>query len=123
MRRYPVVLVLVSALGLAVTASARTGYVAEMLSRYNIPTSSKLNSCATCHGATLQERNVYGRDLDTAGIKDDAPAAFAATDNLDSDSDGALNWAELRYGTWPGDGGDTTPAAASTWGRIKALFE
>jgi hypothetical protein len=121
MKRYALVLVLI--FGFTATASARTSYLQQMLSIYGISASSKLNSCATCHGATLQERNDYGRDLDAAGVKNNAPAAFAATDNLDSDSDGALNWAELAYGTWPGDAGDTTPAASSTWGRIKALFE
>jgi hypothetical protein len=103
-------------------AVAESSWLAPMVERYNIPAESKLNSCTTCHSGQWA-RNVYGQDLQDAGIADNVEAAFAATDALDSDNDGALNEAELRAGTWPGDPGDTTPVEETSWGRIKALFE
>ena len=102
-------------------AMAESQWLSDLQARYNISNKSKLNSCTTCHSGQWA-RNVYGQDLQDAGAATDIDAAFAATDALDSDDDGALNEAELRAGTWPGDPSDTTPVEESTWGRIKSLF-
>jgi hypothetical protein len=105
-------------------ASAESTYKDYMLTRYNIPTGSKLNSCTTCHSQIGGgwPRNVYGTQLQDAGIASDMAAAFDTTDPLDADNDGAANWVELVNGTWPGDPTDFVPVDNSTWGKIKALF-
>lgn len=102
-------------------ALAESSFLSALKARYNIPNGSKLDTCNTCHSGQWA-RNVYGADLQTAGAANDINAAFDATDNLDSDDDGALNWAELVNGTWPGDPNDATPVRPSTWGKIKALY-
>ncbi len=102
-------------------ATAKSGYLEPMKTYYNIPDGSKLDNCTTCHDGQWS-RNAYGEDLDTAKIKDDINAAFAATDTVDSDDDGPDNQSELTAGTWPGDPGDVAPVEESTWGRIKALY-
>lgn len=106
----------------ATVTLAKNGYLGDMKSRYSIPDGSKLDSCNTCHGGPWPGRNLYGQDLDDAGSGDDLQNAFAVTDTLDSDSDGAKNWVELVNGTWPGDAGDTAPVEKSTWGKVKALY-
>jgi len=108
-------------------ASARNEYKDFMLARYSIPGTSKLNSCDTCHSQIGGNwtRNVYGDQLETAGIDTNDPAmtaAFDTTDPLDADNDDALNWVELVNGTWPGDPTDFVPVDNATWGKIKALF-
>jgi hypothetical protein len=103
-------------------ATAKSGYLTPLKTRYSIPNGSKLDNCTTCHDGQWS-RNVYGGDLETAGIKNDINAAFAATDTVDSDGDGPNNQVELTTGTWPGDPGDIAPVYETSWGRIKALFE
>ena len=102
-------------------ATAKSGYLAPLKARYGIADGSKLDDCTTCHDGQWS-RNDYGDDLETAGIKDDISAAFAATDTVDSDLDGPDNQTELTAGTWPGNPGDIAPVEESTWGRIKALY-
>ena len=102
-------------------ANAKSEYLTALKARYDIANGSKLDDCATCHDGQWS-RNVYGDDLETAGIKDDINAAFAATDAVDSDLDGPDNQTELVAGTWPGDPTDIAPVNEATWGRIKALF-
>lgn len=102
-------------------ASAKSSYLSAMKSRYNIANGSKLDNCSTCHSGQWS-RNVYGQDLEQAGSNNDINAAFASTDAVDSDGDGPDNETELRAGTWPGDPSDIAPAEATSWGRIKALF-
>ena len=111
-----VVLVTVASL-----ATAKSEYLTSLKARYGITNGSKLDDCTTCHDGQWS-RNVYGDDLETAGIKDDINAAFAATDTVDSDLDGPDNQTELIAGTWPGDPGDIAPVHETSWGRIKALF-
>lgn len=108
-------------------ASARTEYKDFMLARYSIPNTSKLNSCDTCHSQIGGNwtRNVYGDQLETAGIAQNVPdmtAAFDTTDPMNADNDAALNWVELVNGTWPADATDSVPVDNETWGKIKALY-
>jgi hypothetical protein len=102
-------------------AMAESEYLRAMNSRYNITNGSKLDDCSTCHSG-IWDRNSYGVQLEAAGASQDIEAAFAATDTLDADFDGARNWVELVNGTWPSDPNDTVPVDEATWGRIKALF-
>ena len=105
-------------------AAAESDWLNDMKVRYNIPDSSKLNSCTTCHSGLggSWPRNSYGDQLETAGIASNVQAAFDATDNLNADGDPAVNWVELVNGTWPADAGDSVPVEATTWGKIKKLF-
>jgi hypothetical protein len=114
-------------LTIASYAGAESQYLDFMLTRYNIPNGSKLNSCTTCHSQIGGgwPRNAYGDQLQTAGIGGTTQAmtdAFDATDPLDADNDDAANWVELVNGTWPADPTDFVPVDNGTWGRIKALF-
>jgi hypothetical protein len=102
-------------------AAAESGYPPILISTYGIPTNSKLNSCTTCH-SSVPARNAYGIQLENAGSNSDLLAAFAATDTLDADFDGARNWVELVNGTWPADPSDFVPVEQTSWGRIKALY-
>ena len=117
-----VIILAIALIAVATVVLAEGGYLNPLKSRYGIPNGSKLDSCNTCHGGPWPDRNVYGADLEAAGSDTDLTAAFDATDQEDSDLDGALNWAELVNGTWPGDDTDTTPTRNSTWGKIKALY-
>jgi hypothetical protein len=105
-------------------AAAKSEYLDAAKVRYNIPNSSKLNDCSTCHAVIggSWDRNSYGAQLQTAGIKDNIPAAFDATDDLNADNDPALNWVEMVNGTWPADPNDFVPVESATWGKIKNLF-
>lgn len=113
--------VLVIVVALSAIALAEPGYLPAMKTRYNIADGSKLDDCSTCHSGTWG-RNAYGEQLESAGSNQNLEAAFAATDTLDADLDGARNWVELVNGTWPADPSDTAPVDLATWGRIKALF-
>ena len=122
-----VIILGVFCLTIASFASAESEYLDFMLTRYNIPNQSKLNSCTTCHSGVggSWPRNVYGVQLQNAGIGGSVPAmtsAFDTTDPMDADGDGALNWVELVHSTWPADADDFVPVDDSTWGKIKALY-
>jgi len=108
-------------------AAAENAYKDFMLTRYSILNTSKLNSCDTCHSQIggSWDRNVYGVQLENAGIADNDPAmtaAFDTTDPMNADGDAALNWVELVNGTWPADATDSVPVDNETWGKIKALY-
>jgi len=103
-------------------AAARNSYLDAAKVRYNIADNSKLDDCGTCHVSSGFDRNVYGDQLETAGIADDIQAAFDATDDLNADNDPALNWVEMVNGTWPADPNDFVPVESATWGKIKNLF-
>ena len=108
-------------------AGARNEYKDFMLVRYNILNTSKLNSCDTCHSQIGGNwtRNVYGVQLENAGIDTNTPAmtsAFDTTDPMNADGDAAVNWVELVNGTWPADATDYVPVDNDTWGKIKALY-
>jgi hypothetical protein len=108
----------------AYSAHAESEYLDFMKARYNIPNTSKLNSCTTCHSGIggSWPRNSYGSQLETAGVASDMASAFDTTDPMNADNDAALNWVELVNGTWPADADDFVPVDAATWGRIKKLF-
>jgi hypothetical protein len=123
------IVIIASVLCLAVVSfvSAKSEYKDFMLTRYSIPGTSKLNSCDTCHSEIGGNwtRNVYGDQLETAGIDTTVPAmtsAFDTTDPMNADGDAALNWVELVNGTWPANASDFVPVGESTWGKIKALY-
>jgi hypothetical protein len=105
-------------------AAAKSEFLDAAKVRYNIPNGSKLDDCHTCHDVIggNWDRNAYGGQLETAGIKDNIPAAFDATDDLNADGDAALNWVEMVNGTWPADPNDFVPVESSTWGKIKNLY-
>lgn len=117
------ILILATALCLSVAsfAGAERTWRDYMVTRYNIPQTSKLNTCDTCHGSG-NSLNLYGDQLAQAGIANDVAAAFDATDDLNADGDPALNWVELVNGTWPADATDYVPVDNATWGKIKALY-
>jgi hypothetical protein len=105
----------------ATISIAEGGFVSVMTTRYDIPNNSKLNSCATCH-TSVPNLNAYGVQLRDAGAGSNLLNAFAVTDTMDADSDHVDNETELRGGSWPADPNDIAPVEATTWGRVKALF-
>ena len=129
-RRHPMASAVLLLLGLVVaglayaaaapgqTARAATGATQDVAAGKQL----FLANCSTCHGVTLSIRNLYGAQLETAGIASDIQAAFDATDDLNADGDAALNWVEMVNGTWPADPNDFVPVGATTWGKIKKLF-
>jgi len=72
--------------------------------------------CTLCHYVPGYAFNPYGQDLKDNSVD------FVGIESMDSDGDGRTNGEEILLDcTLPGD--DTsTPAYASTWGGIKALY-
>ena len=66
-----------------------------------------LDSCALCHSSGTN-RNSYGEDYGSHSHN------FQNIENLDSDSDGATNKAEIDALTFPGDSNSVPPAASIT---------
>src|SRR5262249_10505731 len=104
----------------------------------DLPASSRLNDCRTCHlppaaGATEADRphNPFGKrlkavraELKKVGKPYDITARLLAVADEDADGDGVANLAELLAGTFPGDATDkpTAEAVAAARRRQKELL-
>ena len=107
-------------------ALAKSPWLSEFKSYYGISNNDRLDTCNVCHvsGQPFSVRNPYGVDLKNIGdIANNRPAAFAATNALDSDNDTWSNGVEISYRTFPGDPTDIVPVNETTWGQIKALYK
>jgi hypothetical protein len=96
----------------AVTANA--GGMATLQARYPSILGTKLDSCTTCHTATIPQTNSFGADYLKYGRND---AALATMEPLDSDGDAWTNLLEIQGNTFPGDAADHpagAPPATST---------
>jgi hypothetical protein len=82
-----------------------------------------LDTCDTCHMNGF-DWNPYGDDIKTELNKGSSiTAALQAIEGTDSDLDSYSNIVEINAGTFPGNPDSTLPVEASTWGKIKALFD
>jgi hypothetical protein len=71
--------------------------------------------CSVCH-TTIPALNPYGQDVNDFGF------GWFGIEPLDSDGDGRTNGEEIRIDcSLPGDA--TSPTAATTWSRIRALYK
>lgn len=85
--------------GMALSAFALNSYMGLFNTRYGT-TSTKLDTCILCHGASGPPTNPYGADYAAHGHN------FASIEGLDSDGDGYTNLEEITAGTFPGDPND-----------------
>ncbi len=91
-------------------ARARSAYLTEFNTRYGT-SSTKLNSCDTCHAGSTSTFNPYGTDV-RSRIGSGIATALTDVEALDSDRDRFTNKAEIDARTFPGDASDypvTTP--------------
>jgi len=89
-------------------AQAKPSFLDAFKNTYPAAASSKIAECSLCHTASIPILNPYGADYKRLGQN------FAAIETLDSDGDGALNLAEIRALTWPGDPADRPTGATAT---------
>jgi hypothetical protein len=98
-------------LGAYTIAQAKQEWTPEFNSYYGTfgtEGGTTMGSCITCHINPDGKGGLdpYGIDLKIAGIKNNRPAAFAATEPLDSDGDGFDNLTEILTDFFPGDPAD-----------------
>ena len=72
---------------------------------------TKLDSCTTCHTATIPMTNPYGAAYLLNGRND---AALSTLEPLDSDGDGWTNLEEINALKFPGDSADQPPTHTPT---------
>src|SRR5262245_45123391 len=115
MTRRFLTLPVVSLLLLAAPAAARPPYKTALAELLDLPASSRLNDCRTCHlppkpGEDESERphNAFGarlkalrQELKKAGKPFDITARLLAAAGEDADGDGVANLLELLAGTLP----------------------
>ena len=83
-----------------------------------------LDTCDTCHKISSFDRNPYGADVEVELNKGSTTTeALQAIEGTDSDDDTYTNIEEINAGTFPGNPDSTLPVEASSWGKIKALYE
>lgn len=117
-----VTLVTVALAATFVTVVAYNGYLSSFNSRYGTA-DGILDTCTTCHGGGYS-LNAYGADfLAEFNNLNNANAALAAIEMLDSDGDGDTNILEIEARTFPGNGSSNLPVEGATWGKIKILYE
>jgi hypothetical protein len=104
-----------------VAAIAKSSYLTTFNNLYGT-TDQTLDTCDTCH-MNGYDRNPYGGDWESKLIQlDDQTQAFRAIEGDDSDFDTYTNLQEITAGTFPGNPLSSLPVEASTWGKIKALY-
>jgi hypothetical protein len=93
-------------------AWARSQYLSAFDTKYST-TSTRLDTCTTCHNASFADRNPYGRDVESqlggaTNVVDVTVinAALTSIEPLDSDKDGFINIDEIHNLTFPGNGSD-----------------
>jgi hypothetical protein len=104
-------LVLTFTAGAFEIAEAKTEWTPEFNSYYGTfgtENDTFMGSCITCHINPDGKGGLdpYGTDLKIAGIKNNRPVSFAATEPLDSDGDGFDNLTEILVDAFPGDPND-----------------
>ena len=103
-------------------ALAKSSYLTTFNSLYGTADKT-LDTCNTCHVNGF-DRNSYGGDWESKlNQLGDRTQAFQAIEGVDSDADTYTNIQEIMAGTFPGNPSSTLPVEASTWGKIKALYE
>src|SRR5262245_47457380 len=116
-------------------ASARPAYRRALADLLDLPSSSRLNDCRTCHlapkpGADEKDRphNAFGArlkavrtELKKAGKPTDIAARILHIAAEDSDKDGVAKLHELLAGTFPGEASDRPDAAGVAAARKKQV--
>jgi len=95
-------------------AIANATGMATFKTRYPGVANTKLDSCTTCHTASLPGTNPFGADYLFYGRN---AAALQTMEPLDSDGDGWTNLLEIQSTTFPGDAADHpagSPPATNT---------
>ena len=88
--------------------SFKSTYPSSPLSSLSTVSGQAGNLCTVCHGTSGTPLNAFGSAYSSNG------RSFSAIQNLDSDSDGFSNLAEINSGTFPGNATSTPGAAACT---------
>ncbi|UCG51189.1 MAG: hypothetical protein JSW58_13465 [Candidatus Latescibacterota bacterium] len=105
-----------------VAAVGKSSYLTAFNNLYGTA-DKRLDTCNTCHVNGF-DRNPYGSDFETKlNELGDVTQALQAIEGIDSDTDTDTNIQEILAGTFPGDPSSNLPVEASTWGKIKALYE
>jgi hypothetical protein len=113
----------------ATAVQARPPYRRALLDLLQLPASSRLNDCKTCHLPGKEEKrphNAFGSRLKAlraerkkAGLPTDIESRLIAAADEDSDGDGVNNLLELLAGSFPGDREDKPSADAIAAARKK----